>query len=176
MSGPVDILDLIADAKLSFDEPLTGEMVESGRPESCVARLRSTHHLLARVIAEGKSNEAASALTGYSPGRITMLRADPAFNELVQYYHAQVEDLFANIQDRIAALGVAALDELQERLEASPESFSITQLQKLSESLLDRSIAPAKGAAKGGVGPTAVSVKINFVGQSDTNLLDLSPV
>jgi len=172
----IDMLDLIAGAGLrqgtapQFGGELTAGDVAAGHlapPRSAMLRLRHTHHMLARAIAEGKSNVAAAALTGYAPGTVSALKADPAFQELVAYYQAQVDDLFAQIQDRIGALGVSFLDEIQQRLETSPESFSIGQLQKMAEFLLDRSVAPAKNGQKAGPGgPAAISVKIDFSGQT----------
>lgn len=170
----LDMLDLIAEAGLKpkaapqFQGELTAADVEGGpqgQPRSVVLRLRHTHHMLARALAEGKSNIEAAALSGYAPGSVSALKADPAFQELVAHYQAQVDDLFAQIQDRIGALGVSFLDEIQQRLEVSPESFSIGQLQKMAEFLLDRSVAPAKNGLKAGPGgPAAISVKIDFSG------------
>jgi len=168
----IDMLDLIAEAKLRPGKMSQAEEMRElvagadASPQApCRLRLRHSHHMLARVLAEGKSNVEAAALTGYAPSTISALKADPAFQELLAYYDAQVTDLFASIQDRIGALGVSFLDELQHRLEDTPEAFSITQLRQLAESLLDRSIAPAKGGPKGPAGaPTAIAVKIDFGG------------
>lgn len=171
----IDMLDLIAGASLQpkappqFGElaPKDVEAGPNGPSRSTVLRLRHTHHMLARALAEGKSNIAAAAISGYAPSTVSALKADPAFQELVAHYSAQVDDLFAQIHDRIGALGVSFLDEIQQRFETSPESFSIGQLQKMSEFLLDRSVAPAKNGLKAGPsGPTAISVKIDFGGQS----------
>ena len=173
----MDMLDLIAGARAQPRElELTPEDLESPGPRNCVLRLRHTHHMLARAVAEGKSNIEAAALTGYAPQTVASLRGDPAFAELVAHYKVQVDDLFASIQDRIGALGVSFLDELQHRLETKPESFSIGQLQKLAESLLDRSIAPSKGAIKGAA-PSAISVRIDFTAPEPKmkQVLELEP-
>lgn len=164
----IELLDLIAEAKLPSPPPSPGDFAP-GAPASCITRLRHTHHMLARVLAEGKSNVEAAALTGYSPGRVADMRKDPAFQELLAYYQVQVDDLFAKLQDRIGALGVSFLDEIQHRLETAPESFSLEQLRKMTETLLDRSVAPAKGGSKGpaGTAPSAISVKIDFGGRAE---------
>ena len=169
----IDMLDLIAEARLPAPPGVSPEQLAAGpKGPTALVRLRHTHHLLARALAEGKSNIEAAALSGYSPNSVSALKADPAFRELVAHYKAQVDDLFAQIQDRIGALGVSFLDEIQFRLESAPESFSIGQLQKMAEFLLDRSVAPAKGGPKSaaGVGPAAISVKIDFSGPAGGGL------
>jgi len=140
-----------------------------------IATLRATHHILARAIAEGRGDVAAGRLAGYSPSTVAKLRDDPGFRELVAYYSAQVEDIFERAADRIAALGLAALDEIQDRLEREPGQFSAGQLLKVAEAMLDRSIAPAKGGPKSGAsaGPTALSVNVQFVTESARPTLDL---
>lgn len=184
-----DMLELIAGAKLGAPPPaerseLSVEDVAAPGARSAVARLRHSHHLLARALAEGKSVPEAAALTGYSPSTIYSLRGDPSFQELLAHYTAQVTDLFASVQDRIGALGLSFLDELQHRLETTPEAFSVEQLRKISETLLDRSVAPAKGAAGRGAegGPSGIAVRIEFTapagpqpGSGAGAVLDLQP-
>lgn len=127
-----------------------------------IAKLRYTHHLLARLLAEGRKNAEISLITGYSPSRISILQNDPAVKELVSYYSENVEEVFLDVHARLAALGVSTLEELQERLEAEPEKFSPAQLMALAELSLDRSVAPPKGSTKGGGGAPAVSFNISF--------------
>lgn len=160
-----DILQLLAevDPRLQTRSPVPEDLASLPAQVSCVARLRHTHHLLARVLAEGKTPVQAAALSGYSLSTIYSLQKDPAFQELLAHYKAQVDDIFASIHERLGALGIAFLDEIQERLEHSPETFSLSQLRQMAEFLLDRSVAPAKGAAKGGSGGGGnLSIKIDF--------------
>lgn len=153
---PVDFLDLIGQAA---ERP-------SGPPEAAHARLRQTHHLLARKLAEGASPAEASALTGFSPSWIGRLKQDPAFRELLEYYKAQTETLLIDWEARLAALGGAFLDEIQHRLETQPEKFTDDQLRKMAETFLDRSVAPSKSKAGQAVPPGAgVAIKIDFVGR-----------
>ena len=163
--GVQDFLDLTPELKCPPPPRLEDDLeVMTTRPQSVVARLRHSHHLLARSLAEGKSNIQAAAISGYTPGTVTSLKNDPAFQELVTHYREQVSDLFEQIQDRLGALGLSFLDELQHRLEQDPGQFSIGQLRGLAESLLDRSVAPQKGqkAGQGIAGPAAISVNIKF--------------
>lgn len=102
-------------------------------------KVRATHHLAARCIAEGKSNVETGFITGYTPVRISQLLKDPTFQELVAHYRKEVEGKWLNVQERLAALSMAVTEEMQERLEEVPESFSNEELRRWAETLLDRS-------------------------------------
>lgn len=129
-----------------------------------IAKIRHQHHLLARLLAEGKRPIEASAISGYSPSRISILQNDPAFQELVEYYKAQVEQAFVGAQERLAALGISTLEELQERLEEAPERFKNKDLLDLMTAVFDRSVAPAKGVPVGGSAPhAAATIVVQFV-------------
>lgn len=127
-------------------------------------RLRHTHHMLARLIAEGRPGVECSMITGYCQSRISILQKDPAFQELVSYYAQQTEAKYLDVHERLAALGIDTIEELHERLHTEPGKISTRELMELAELTLDRSVAPPKGGAKaigGGAGP--VQVNINFV-------------
>lgn len=108
-------------------------------------RLRTTHHLAARELAQGKPNVEVALITGYSPQRISDLLADPTFRELVAHYKSQVEAKWLNVQERLAALGLALTEELQHRLETAPEGFTNEDLRRWAETTLDRAgVGPSK--------------------------------
>jgi hypothetical protein len=117
-------------------------------------RIRHAHHTLARLIAEGKKDIEISAITGYSPSRISILKGDPAFADLVAYYTSQVEAIFVDVHERLKTLTVEAIEELATRLEENPESFTSRDLLLVAELAADRS----------GFGPSAkVTHEHNFV-------------
>jgi hypothetical protein len=159
-----DILELIAGAKLAGPS-VPSALEDSSLPViSVTSRLRHSHHLLARAIAEGRPDVQAAAISGYAPSSVASLKRDPAFQELVAHYQSQVDDIFAAVQDRLGALGLSFLDELQHRLEENPADFKVGQLLAMATALLDRSVAPSKGQ-KGlpqPTGPSAISVNIQF--------------
>ena len=129
-----------------------------------LAKLRHTHHMLARLIAEGRPGVECSAITGYSQSRISILKHDPAFEELVEYYKGQAEAKYLDVHERLAGLGIDTIEELQDRLASEPEKFSARELMELAELTLDRSVAPPKGGAKAnGGGGAPVAIAINFV-------------
>lgn len=101
-------------------------------------KIRTKHHQLARLLAEGVKQAEAALITGYSPTRISILKNDPAFCELIAYYSAMTEQVYLNVHERLAGVGTMALDELQERLEEHPELFTIEQLQDILAKTYDR--------------------------------------
>ena len=128
---------------------------------NAVKTLRSSHHTLARLLAEGRRPGECSVITGYSPSRISILQNDPAFQELQSYYAAQLEPVYLNVHERLAQVGTDALEVIQERLDSDPDGFKNSELLAIVESTMDRSVAPAKGgpqARNTGAGPVAVQV------------------
>lgn len=68
-----------------------------------VQRLRDSHHRLARLLAAGKKNVDAAAMSGYSLGRIQQLRDDPAFADLVEVYRKEINEDFNEYADLATA-------------------------------------------------------------------------
>lgn len=125
---------------------------------SPIQQLRHQHHLLARLIAEGKQLTEASLITGYSVTYISRLKTqDKAFRELITYYRQQVGEVFVNVHERLAGLSLSTLEEIQDRLATSPGSFTNRELFELSELTLDRS----------GSGPTSTQRNVNVILTSD---------
>ena len=135
-----------------------------GVETSPIARIRHTHHLLARCLAEGRKPTEVSLITGYSLSRISILQNDPSVKELIAYYATNVAEQYLDVHARLAALGVSTLEELQERLEENPDGFTAAQLMALAELALDRSVAPPKSTSKnsGDVGGPAINFNISF--------------
>lgn len=125
-----------------------------------LSKIRDSHHALARVLATGTSEGDASIITGYSPGRISVLKADPQFQELLAFYRETATDVVADFRARMADLGMDALNELRDRLEEKPEDFSPGLLKDIVRDLADRTgYAPQRG-------PTTVNnLQINLTEQ-----------
>ena len=132
---------------------------------SAVKTLRSSHHTLARLLAEGRKPGECSTITGYSLSRISILQNDPAFQELKAYYSAQLEPVYLNVHERLAQVGTDALEVIQERLDTDPDGFKNSELLAIVESTMDRSVAPAKGGpqARTAGGGGGVAVQVTFV-------------
>lgn len=103
-----------------------------------LAKLRAPHHTLAQMLVEHNDVIVVSRVTGYSTARIRTLQADPAFDELVQFYAENKVHAEHDVQKSIAHVGMTATQILQERLEEEPESFSNKDLLALQTAQLDR--------------------------------------
>jgi hypothetical protein len=103
-----------------------------GSQAEAIQKLRQSHHTLAQLLAAGTSQVEASFITGYTQPRISVLLKDPAFCELVEHYATIKKEIYLNVHERLAALGMDALTELQDRLnDPEAESFSNKELMDL---------------------------------------------
>ncbi len=104
---------------------LTVEDKPPAYDKTVVKRLRDSHHALARAIASGMPLQAASAATGYSPSRISMLQADPSFRELLDHYRRTKEEAVIDVEARFLYAGLDSLQSYMEQLEDDPESIPV---------------------------------------------------
>lgn len=128
-------------------------------------RITARHHSLARLLAEGRSAVECSAITGHSQSRISILQDDPAFAELIEFYKSQVREVYLNVHERLAALGISCLEELQARVEENPSEFTPRELREIMATAFDKSVAPdksPKGGIPGPLGGGGLSIAINF--------------
>jgi len=138
-----------------------------GSKPQALARVRARHHLLAQLLCRGVSQTEAGLITGYGNSTVSILLADPAFKELMAHYSSIKDMVFLDVQERLAQLGGAAIEEIQHRLDEEPEKIGIAELRKIMESALDRS---GKVTAPGGAPGTArpVNVTVKFVAPPST--------
>lgn len=120
-------------------------------------RLHQRHHALARLIAEGVTVQAAATILGMDPGRVSVLKSDPTFRELVQFYESDVKQRYLDKHEVLANISMDAALELQERLEDPDKRTKISEmtLVKMIEMAADRT----------GMGPTVkqeVNVNVNL--------------
>lgn len=122
-----------------------------GSVTPAIKRIKDTHHTLARLIAEGKRGVEISAITGFSQSRISILKNDPAFAELIEFYREQVGGVYLNVHERISAVAIEATAELHHRLVEEPEAVKTSELIEIAKFAHDRT----------GFGPTTKSVSKN---------------
>jgi hypothetical protein len=130
-----------------------------------IKSLKQSHHSVAKLMAAGHRDVQIAAITGYSQSRLSVLKHAPAFQELIAFYRESSTAEFVNAQARVAGLALDTIEELHERLVESPEDFTNKELLEMAEVMMDRSIAPPKGA-KGGVATTnggTPNITISFV-------------
>jgi hypothetical protein len=120
-----------------------------------IKKLRDAHHSIARLLAQGAPNKDVAAITGYSESRISILKSDPAFQELMSFYKGKVADAtdeaIADASAKLAAVRNDIIEELQDRLADEPEKIA-------TETLLD---ALKVTADRTGFGPASKSMNLN---------------
>lgn len=131
---------------------------EKGSRPPAIKRLSERHHTLARAVASGMTMEQAAAVAQYDISRVSILKSDPTFKELVEFYSREKDAAYRNMHEGMAALGSDVVKELHERLEEDPDSFSIGQLNELTKTLADRT----------GFGPATTNTNLNI----NVNLAD----
>jgi hypothetical protein len=109
---------------------IVGELTETdigrlgetrGVQSTSLKSIRDSHHRVARLVAQGLSGAEIGMMTGYSQSRISILKGDPAFNELCEFYRGQVAQLEHDaLAEAIAKSSLArnlALDKMVDLLE-----------------------------------------------------------
>jgi hypothetical protein len=127
---------------------------------------------VARLLAEGNDDIAVGFISGYTPQYIRMLKKNPAFLELLGYYENNREEIFVDVAKRMADLGVVTLEELQRRLEETPDDWTRRELMELADLLVIRGKQGTSGAVLAPAG--GVQLNINFVKESPTTI-DVTP-
>lgn len=139
--------------ELADEDLLFRKATSVGSEARPLVKLRYQHHRLAQMLAAGIDEGEASLVTGYSISRISILKADPAFKDLLAHYIGQQKEVYADLQGRMAGFALDALDELQERLEEAPREFTNKELLETVKVANDR----------GGNSPIARSQSINVL-------------
>lgn len=124
--------------ELTADDLALAERTDKQATTPPLKQLRARHHAIAKALADGMRPGVVAATYGYSNSRISILMNDPSFKELVAHYRAEAHYDSAVIRQRLTALGVDALDALQERLDDEDVQVPTGQLLKIAELALDR--------------------------------------
>jgi hypothetical protein len=118
---------------------------------SALKRLSERHRNLARIMATGVPVWQAAAITGYTPTRISMLKDDPAFMNLVAFYGESKDAIFETMYEKLAGMGSDAADILRERMEDTPDEITTPALLDMVK----------VGADRTGHGPQSTNVNVN---------------
>lgn len=125
--------------------------IERGTKPSALKKISNRHHALARLLATGVNATEASLVTGITPSRISVLKGDPAFQELMSHYTDLKAEQVADLQERLTTTALVAIDIIQDRLEEEPETFDNPELRELVKLTADRT----------GHGPKSTNVNVN---------------
>lgn len=108
------------------------------RPARSLVRIHASHHSVAKCLATGMKPAQAGLVTGYSAQSINRLQGDPAFQALVADYRTEAKTAFADLAERMNDMSLDAIEILQERMQASPEGFTIPVLLDIVKAFADR--------------------------------------
>jgi hypothetical protein len=132
----------------------------AGEVQSPLQRLKERHHALARLLASGDVTDGqAGILTGYNQPTISILRNDPAFIELLDFYRNEVNVEFRSFQAKLARLGGDSIDELQRRVEDKPEELGAAFLLDIVTKVADRT---GNGPTSSTTNKTEVNVTLDL--------------
>lgn len=138
--------------ELTEADLLIAAATPKGSVPSLVKKLNDKHHALARALAGGMDNITAGIVTGYSESRISILRNDPSFQELLAFYRQNLDVVYADMHSRMSTLSLVVLEELAERLESEPEKIGTKTILDILQTLTDRT----------GFGPRTTQVNVNL--------------
>lgn len=107
-----------------------------------LAKIRSRHHLMARLIAQGIYTDVqVAAMCNISTNRLSVLRGAPAFAELVAHYNNLQATIVPDVPQHLQDTALAALEEINERLEDPKlaRQIPVATLVQVSKLGFDRS-------------------------------------
>lgn len=112
--------------------------------------VKEKHHMAARMKAQGMSQTLIASLAGYTESYLSVLLNNPAMDELVAYYRAQVSNAADSIAEKLRSTSMRAVEKLSEKMD-SDAGLSENALLGLAKLGLDRS----------GHGPSSTQHTIN---------------
>lgn len=144
----LDIASVVGRKARSVDAEVLRELTKSdlallaterGIKPSHIARLSDRHHSLARCLATGLSVADSCAITGYTPSRVSILRGDPSFEELISFYQGGKAELLMGYAEKAAVARNMATDLIIERMDDEPEKVSTGEALDIAKTFADRS-------------------------------------
>lgn len=124
----------------------------TAKPAASTRQLRDSHHAIARLYAEGRKGVEISAITGYTQPWLSTLQNDPAFQELIEFYRANLQFQYNDYIERMAACRNDTLQEMHMRLHDDENGkIELADLHKQFALLSDRT----------GFGPQSRSVNVH---------------
>lgn len=133
------------------------------RQTTHVARLKASHHNVARLLAWGMTNKEVAAMTGFTPERVSQLQQAPAMKELIASYKALVEEKQAENIDAYLTLKAQNMIAAERHIaDAIAEADANDELLPIKTALA----ISADGADRLGYGKkTQVTVNHDFAAQ-----------
>jgi hypothetical protein len=139
-------------------------------PASVIAKLRESHHMVARLAALGLTNKEIAGRTGYSINRISMLRAAPAMKDLIAKYMERIDDKYDDEVEAyfslIAKTMVQSERQISDKLDEADEKGELLPTRELLA--ISRDAADRLGYGKH---TTQTNVNVDFAQKLEGMLL-----
>jgi len=152
---------------------LTEDEVEARNAPVVLKRIRDSHLTVARLLAHGLTPIQVALQTGYAVSRISVLQRDPTFIELLDFFRLKEEEARSDFNARLQLVAEDATQELHERMQDAPETFSNAELLDVAKTYIDRAgFAPIQRSV------TKTTVTHNIGERMDAahkRLLDVTP-
>jgi hypothetical protein len=107
-------------------------------PADPIKKIGERHHMVAKMLARGAAPGEVARVTGYDPSRISVLKASPAMQELINLYREDLEAEFAPIIESLVGVSKDAINLIRERLEDEGDKIPIRDLISTCEMDADR--------------------------------------
>lgn len=96
------------------------------RAVSGITQLRDNHHRIARCVASGLTNTQSAEFCGISQMRVSQLRQDPSFQELVAHYRAMLTAEWVAAADPVieflSSIRTKSLAMIEDKIDAAAEA------------------------------------------------------
>lgn len=125
---------------------------ERGIKATPLKRLATRHHALARALASGMPDGEAALMVGMQQSTVSILKSDPAFKELMDFYIADVDRVYRDVHESLADMSFDAIELIRGRMEEEPEKVSTGQLLQIAQ----------MGADRTGHGPQSSTTNLNL--------------
>ena len=135
---PSSHVDFSVVRELTVDD-LEGLAAPRAGQSGGIKKLQSKHHHLAKLLSQGMSPGEAGIIAGYCSSRVSILQADPTFQELMAFYRQMDDEAFKETRELLGDITRDALGVLSDRLEEKPDDFSNRELLQIVEKGADRS-------------------------------------
>ena len=139
-SNPVQALPEITDIREVTRADLTH--LQAPRPQGLIQSLRDSHHRVARAVASGMSNNQVAETCGLSITRVSQLKADPSFIELVAHYRSMITEDWREtadpVTDYMRSNALKAEQLISDRLDKAMEEDETIPLSQLVQVTSDR--------------------------------------
>jgi len=117
---------------------LTEDEVAARNAPVVLKRIRDSHLTVARLLAHGLTPIQVALHTGYAVSRISVLQRDPTFIELLDFFRLKEEETRGDFNARLQLVAEDLTQELHERVQDAPETFSNAELLEAAKVYIDR--------------------------------------